>query len=63
MPSSIYLLTPLTDAAREWIAEHLPDDVQRWGPSVAIGHRYVEDIVCGMIDDGLTLGTDFTVSD
>jgi len=49
---SIWLATPLTDAAREWIAEHI-EDATYFGPSLVIEHRYVPDIVQGMANDGL----------
>lgn len=50
---SIFLLTPMTDAAREWIGEHIPEDAQYMGRSLVVEHRYVEDIVAGMQVDGL----------
>ena len=50
---SIYLLRPLTDNASNWIANHIPDDAQTWGQSIIIEHRYIADIVNGIIDDGL----------
>lgn len=52
---SIFLLTPHTDAAEEWIAEHLPEDRMSAGPSVVVEHRYIEDIVAGIQSDGLTV--------
>jgi hypothetical protein len=62
MPSTIYLLTPITPDAEAWIEEHLPDDAQHFGPSIVVEHRYIDDIVAGMQADGLILGTDFAVS-
>jgi hypothetical protein len=54
---SIFLLTPLTAAAKEWVAEHLDhDEVQHWGPAVAVEPRYIVDIATFIRDDGLTLG-------
>ena len=51
---TVYILTPLTEAARQWVAEHIPDDAMRWGADgVAIEHRYVDAIVTGIIADGL----------
>lgn len=53
---SIFLLEPLTDAAREWVAAHLEGaDVQHWCGSVVIEQRYVSDIVQGLQADGLTM--------
>ena len=50
---SVYILTPQTDAARDWIEEHIPDDAQWFGHGVAVEHRYVDAIVTGIIADGL----------
>jgi hypothetical protein len=50
---SICLLQPLTDAAREWLDEHVDPDAQWLGPSLAIEARYVEPIVEGMRAEGL----------
>lgn len=52
---SIVILTPQTDAAREWADEHLPEDTPRWGVhGRAIGTRYIEDILHGVVQDNLT---------
>lgn len=53
---SIVLLSIYTDAAKEWVAEHLPADATRWGNAVVIEHRYANDIVEGIEADGLTVG-------
>jgi hypothetical protein len=50
---SVYLLRPLTRAARAWIADHLPADAMRLGDAVAVEWRYIDDIVGGAIGDGL----------
>jgi len=50
---SIYLIDWLTAKGKAWIAENLPNDAQRLGNSVAVEHRYIGDIVQGMIADGL----------
>ncbi len=52
---SVYLLIPQTPAAREWRREHLPADALTLGPGVAVEWRYVEDIINGLQDDGLTV--------
>jgi hypothetical protein len=49
---SIWLLRPVSDAGRNWLAEHL-DDAQWFGGAVAVEPRYVEDIVEGASLDGL----------
>lgn len=53
--TTVYLLHPLTDAAREWVAEHLPEDAQRLGNGIAVEHRFIRDIVDGARNDGLAV--------
>ena len=48
-------LTPMNEDARDWIAEHLPEEVTRWGHSIVIEPRYFDDIVEGIIGDDLTI--------
>jgi len=50
---SICLLRPLTDAAKTWVGEHIPDDAQWFGNAVAVEHRFIEPIVVGIVADGL----------
>jgi hypothetical protein len=52
---TIYLLHPVTFAAEEWVAEHLPEDAQRLGNAIAVEHRYIRDIVDGARNDGLAV--------
>ena len=51
---TIFLLRPCSNAAQAWIEAHLPDDTNWFGPAVAIEHRYIQDILCGIAIDGLT---------
>ena len=48
---SIFLLRPHTQAAQDWISEHIPPDAQRFGNAVVIEHRYICDIVDGIRAD------------
>ena len=50
---TIFLLQPLTAAAKEWVAEHLPEDHQTFGSSIAVEHRFILDIVDGIRNNGL----------
>ena len=52
---TVYLLHPLTRAARTWVEEHLPTDAMRLGDAVAVEWRYIGDIVGGAISDGLVV--------
>ncbi len=53
--TTVYLLHPLTDAACEWVADHLPEEAQRLGNAIAVEHRYIRDIVDGARNDGLAV--------
>lgn len=54
---SIVIMFANSDAGREWVADHIPEDAPRWGRhGVAIEPRYAEDIVRGAQDDGLWAG-------
>jgi hypothetical protein len=56
-------LTVLTIKAKEWVEANLSiEDWQLHGNYVGIDRRYVKDIVTGMIKDGLTPDTDFSLA-
>ena len=50
---TVYLVDWLTAKGKAWIAENLPEDAQRYGESVVVEHRYIHDIMQGMVADGL----------
>lgn len=51
---NIFILRALTDAGKQWVAEHIPADAQTWGPDgVVVEHRYIGDIAQGAANDGL----------
>lgn len=52
---SIWLLFADTDAARCWEYEYLPREATKWGNATVIECRYVEEVVRGIIDSGLTV--------
>ena len=54
---SLVQVVPHTTAARAWIDEHIgPDNgYQPYYPNVIVEPRYIEDIVDGMVADGLEL--------
>jgi hypothetical protein len=52
---SVALLTPRSDAGRQWVADNLPSDAPRWGDSVIVEARYVAPIIDGMLGDGLAV--------
>lgn len=54
---SIVTLTPTSAAAHEWISEYIPETSMRWGAcSIAVEPRFVDDIVDGINEAGLSLG-------
>lgn len=54
---SIFLLRPLSDEAFQWIEDHIGEEAQFFGNAVAVEHRYIADIVDGIISDGLEVRT------
>ncbi len=52
---TVFLLTPVSDLAVDWADHHLPQDSQHLGGSIVIEHRYIENIVAGIQNDGLTV--------
>lgn len=52
---SICLLTPLTEDAKNWVTDFLPDDAMRWGAAVVIEPRYVGPILESIENDGLAI--------
>ena len=62
MPSTVYLIELMTQEAEEWVNENLALEPWQWlGGNIGIEHRFVENILYGMTDDGLILGEDFRV--
>lgn len=53
---SILILNANTEAAREWVEAHLPEDRQTWGKiGTVVEPRYIGDIVAGIEGDGLSV--------
>lgn len=50
---SIFLLRPMSMAARNWAKEWLPYDTQRFGEAYVVEHRYIATLVEGAQADGL----------
>jgi hypothetical protein len=54
---TIFLFTPITRLAREWVEEHL--QLEGWqclGPSFAVDHRLAQPLAEDMVADGLRVG-------
>ena len=52
---SVFLLIPENDEAKSWVSDYIGDDVQTFGRGVVVEHRYIADIVNGIINDGFTV--------
>src|SRR5437764_6123825 len=56
---TITTITPLSDACREWVEENVEiEPWQRFGTSIAIESRYVEQLAEAMIGEGLVIEGD-----
>ena len=62
MPSTVYLVTPLTSACKEWINENVGGETTWYASGLAIEWRYLDNLLLGMENDGLACGVDFTVN-
>ena len=52
---SIFLVRPLTDEVKGWLNEHVAEDAQWFGGALAVEHRYVSDLVQGLLNEGFAL--------
>jgi hypothetical protein len=50
---TIWLFTPLTPAALQFLSEHIREDAQYFGDSLAVEHRFVYDLLVGLREHGL----------
>ena len=53
---SLFMVHHLTDAARDWVSENVSLEGWQWmGTRFACDQRYVENLVDGMVGDGLVV--------
>jgi hypothetical protein len=50
---TIWLFTPLTPPALQFLSEYIQEDAQYFGDSLAVEHRYVEALLNGLQEHGL----------
>ncbi len=50
---TIWLFIPQIPAAFEFLSEHIQNDAQYLGPSLAVEHRYVYELLTGLREHGL----------
>jgi hypothetical protein len=53
---SLVILYPESEEAEAWAEEHLPDDATMWSSGYAIERRYLDAILAGIEEAGLTVG-------
>ena len=53
--TTIFLLEPLTEAARAWAEDHVPVDATHFGPAIVIEQHHIVDILMGICTAGLTV--------
>lgn len=51
---SLVILTPMSGEAIEWSKENLPSDAQRWNEGYVVERRYIDPILDGITEAGLT---------
>lgn len=50
---TIWLFTPLTPRALQFLSEYIQEDAQYFGDSLAVEHRYVEGLLHGLREHGM----------
>ena len=51
---SLFLVTPMSEAARDWVSENVQLEGWQWmGISFAVEWRFAQDLISGMQGDGL----------
>jgi hypothetical protein len=50
---TIWLFSPVTPAAFEFLSEHIEEDALYFGTSLAVEHRFVYDLLIGLREHGL----------
>jgi hypothetical protein len=50
---TIWIFTPLSHAASEFLSEHIQEDAQYFGSSLCVEHRFVYDLLIGIREHGL----------
>jgi hypothetical protein len=58
---STFLLRATSPTGQQWIVRHIPGNARWFGGVVAVEHRYIDAIIQGAIDDGLSTSGGRTV--
>lgn len=60
MPS-VYLITPLKGECEDWLKGNVSEDAMYLGRSLAVEHRYVEDLIGGLLKHGFCYRKDLEI--
>ena len=50
---TVYAMNPLTEAAQRWLEDNIGSDAVYLHGALMVEWRYLEEIIDGMLDDGL----------
>ena len=50
---TIFTFELLTEPAREWVEDYIPEDAMWMGGRLCVEHRFARDVANGMLGDGL----------
>jgi len=53
--ATVYLLTPYSKSACQWVSEHIPDDATWFGSSIVVEHRFAAALLAQIERDGLVV--------
>lgn len=53
--SNFVLLYPTSEAGKNWLGEHVPEDALWYGAGLVVEHRYLEALLLGIEQDGLKI--------
>ena len=53
---TVYAMHPLTEAAQRWLDDNIGSDAIYMQGALMVEWRYVDEIIEGMLDDGLEVG-------
>ena len=60
---TVFSLIPITDEAKVWVKGNIQSESWQWlGRVLVIEHRFIADIVAGMMAAGLIPNRDFSIS-
>lgn len=52
--NTVWALSPQTPAAKAWVKEHVEKGALCLGDTIAVEHRYIDQLIEGLVNDGLT---------